>query len=166
MALVFWDASALVKRYAIEMGSDTVNAIFAASPSHQMASTSWGYVETFSMLLRRRNGGVINAAAFTTAITALQQEVVLDPDFGLVPVDEATVFASVSTIQQHNLNTTDAVILTALLEYRQASPPDTQACVVVASDKRLLRASHDSGLNTIDPEDAAAADVPALLANL
>jgi hypothetical protein len=79
MALLFWDASALIKRYFIELGSDTVDAVYTHSSTHDMATTAWGYAETYSVLLWRLNGGILDLPAFTTAATALQAEVVDDP---------------------------------------------------------------------------------------
>lgn len=43
MAIVFWDASALSKRYTLETGADTVDAIFLAIPHSQMLSTTLSY---------------------------------------------------------------------------------------------------------------------------
>ena len=50
MTHVLWDASALAKRYIAEVGSDTVNALFAAVPLAQMVTTILGYSETFAAL--------------------------------------------------------------------------------------------------------------------
>lgn len=36
MALLFWDASALTKRYAPETGSNTVDAIFTEASAHTL----------------------------------------------------------------------------------------------------------------------------------
>ncbi len=44
MVYLLWDASALAKRYVAEVGSQTVNAVFAAIPPAQMVTTiidSW-----------------------------------------------------------------------------------------------------------------------------
>jgi len=41
MALLFWDASALVKRYFVEVGSETVDALLASAPRHELATTPW-----------------------------------------------------------------------------------------------------------------------------
>ena len=72
MAILFWDASALAKRYAPELGSDTVNTLFDRSAAHEMATTPWGYAETYSILLRRLNGGIVDPADFVIAVTAIQ----------------------------------------------------------------------------------------------
>jgi len=166
MAFLFWDASALVKRYFVEIGSDTVDAIFAAAPMHDVATTPWGYAETYSILLRRLNGGDLDAASFATAVTALQAEVVDSLDFGLLSISDTVVFASILWLRRHSLNATDAAILTILLEQVPLLPPEAQPCVLVAADHRLLRAAAAEGLATLNPELMAAADVPDFLARL
>ena len=166
MPWLFWDASALVKRYTAELGRDTVNALFHAVPPLTMATTPWGYLETYAILVRRLNGGIIDLPSFTAAVTALQTEVVHSGDFGLLPIGERAVFASVATVRVHNLTATDAAILTALLGHVRALPAGGSACVLVASDRRLLRAAHAEGLATLNPEAVPAADVPAFLARL
>jgi len=166
MALLFWDASALVKRYFVEVGSQTVDALLAAGSRHELATTPWGYAETYSVLLRRMNSGVIDAAAFAAATTALQTEVVMGSDFDLLTIGDATVFASPAMMNRHNLNATDAAILTLLLEYSQTLASGRAGCVVIAADRRLLRAADVEGLGTIDPEALAHVDVPGLLASL
>jgi hypothetical protein len=75
------------------------------------------------------------------------------------------VFASPVMMQRHNLNATDAAILTMLLQVQPNLPPG-DALVLVAADSRLLRASAAEGLATLNPETVAAADVPALLGAL
>jgi len=64
---ILWDASALVKRYVAEVGSQTANALFAAVPPAQMATTVMSYSETFAALWRKHNQGVLSAASFVTA---------------------------------------------------------------------------------------------------
>jgi hypothetical protein len=140
MALLFWDASGLAKRYFGEVGSDTVNAVFAAAAGHDMATTARGYAETYSLMVRRLNSGAIDLPTFAAATTALQAEVVDGTDFGLLPISEATIFASLLIDRQHNLNATDAAILTMLLEQLPPLMPDSPTCVVIAADRRLLRA--------------------------
>jgi predicted nucleic acid-binding protein len=45
MPILLWDASALVKRYSPEVGSDTVDALFLSSPASQMVATLLTYAE-------------------------------------------------------------------------------------------------------------------------
>jgi len=64
MRLYFWDASALIKRYFAETGSDTVDAMFSQATLSEMITTPWGYTETFSLLVWRRNETVLNTANY------------------------------------------------------------------------------------------------------
>jgi hypothetical protein len=164
MALLFWDASALVKRYYPEIGSHSVDRLIVDRSAHSMVSTPWGYAETYSILLRRFNGGVIDLATFTGAVSALQTEVVQNPDFGLLTITDAHVFSSIETMRRHNLNATDAVLLTLLVEFSRS--PGAPSCVLIASDHRFLRAAASVGLPTLNPETLVPADVPSLLAAL
>jgi predicted nucleic acid-binding protein len=166
MPLIFWDASALAKQYAPELGSDTINALFESFPPQEMVTTPWGYAETYSILLRRLNRGVLDLPTFTTAVTALQADVIGSPDFNLLSIEDATIFASVSMMRRHNLNATDAVLLTGLLEHVAARPTGSPITVLVAADRRLLRAATAEGLRTLNPEVLPVIDVPAFLASL
>ena len=165
MPLLFWDASALAKRYVREIGTDAINTIFAAVPATSMATTVWGYAETFAILLRNMNGGRLDKPTFTTVAAALRHEVIGSPDFGFLNVDDVAVLASLPLIQRHNLNSMDATLLSVLLRHAQAQPPDAPRYVVVSADRRLLRAAEEEGFTTINPESTPAADVPALLAH-
>lgn len=153
MAIIFWDASGLAKRYTQESGRETVNAVFSAMPSRQMFLTPWGYAETYSILLRKRNGGVLDLRAFVTATNALRAEVLGDPYLGLLSVSDALVFGSLSLMQAHNVNSADAAILATFLRFQRSSP---NPCLLVASDKRLLRAAGAEGLPGLNPEEVSA----------
>lgn len=166
MPLLFWDASALAKRYVRETGTDAVNALFAALPATSMATTVWGYAETFAILLRRSNDGRLDQSTFTMITAALRREVIHSPEFGFLNVDDAAVLASLPLMQRHNLNTTDATLLAVLLRHALANPPGAPNYVLVAADKRFVRAAEAEGFKTINPELVPAADVPAFLARL
>ena len=163
MAL-FWDASGLAKRYIAEQGSDVADALFEHVALRDMISTPWGYTETYAILLRRRNNSQISETAFTDALTALQEEVVNNPDFVLLSLTDDVVFSSTAIIHKHNLNATDAAILALLLDALPNPPPGD--FLLVAADKRLLRAAESEGFRTLNPEEVSIADIPALLASL
>jgi predicted nucleic acid-binding protein len=166
MVLLFWDASALVKRYTPEIGSDVVDALFTHHPALWMATTVWGYAETFSIVLRKLNDGRLDQPTFTASITGLQTEVIDNPDFRFLTVDDAAVLAGISLMQRHNLNAADATILAAVLRYVRLQSPQDPRCILVAADRRLLRSAQAEGLTTLDPESFPAADVASFLAAL
>jgi len=162
MPTLFWDASGLAKQYAPEIGHPTALALFAHRPTPRMATTLWGYVETYSLLLRKRNGGILSPASFASATSALRNDMVILPKFRLLTVTDAAILAGITHIQKHNLNSTDAALLATFLRYAQAS---SDPCVLIAADQRLLRAAQGEGLAVINPEVMPAADVPMFLAS-
>ena len=164
MPLLFWDASALVKNYIEETGSPTVESIFSDTLADNMATTVWGYTETFSILRRRLNGGKIDQQTYTTAITALQSEVLSGTKFDFLSINDRTILASTSFITRHNLNATDSAILATLLNY--ARSPKSPICVLIAADQRLIRAANDEGLKTLNPEMLQASDISEFLSSL
>src|SRR5436305_14974078 len=102
--VLFWDASGLAKRYIAEQGSDSVDALFAGVKASDMATTPWGYAETYSILLRRHNNGILDLTSFQNAVVLLQNEVFHNSDFTLSPIIDAMIFASLATMHKHNLN--------------------------------------------------------------
>ena len=161
---LFWDASGLAKRYVSEEGSDTVNALFAELPMERMSTSTWGYAESFSILLRRHNAGIINRLVFTKAADQLREQIIDNPNVPVLSVTDADILASLAVMHKHNLNFTDAAILAMLLRTLPSPPPSD--FVLVAADKRLLRAAYAEGMKTIGPAELPAADVPAFLAAL
>jgi predicted nucleic acid-binding protein len=166
LALLLWDASALAKRYVFEVGSDTVQALFAQALHHEVVGTVLGYAETFSTLLRHYNRGALSASTLADAKTLLRQQVVEDPDFVLLTVDDPAVFAGITLMEQYNVNANDAAILALFLRYVQTHPSGSPSPLLIASDHRLLAAARAEGLATLNPEVLPAADVSAFLAAL
>jgi predicted nucleic acid-binding protein len=162
---LLWDASALAQRYASEIGSQTANALFNVIPRAQMITTVLSYSETCGVLVRKRNGGALAVATFSAARSALRDEIIDDPDFGVLAVEFGDILDGVALIDRRNLNSADASILAAFLSFAHEQPADT-ACVLAAADQRLLRAARAEGLRTLNPERMDPANVPAFLAAL
>ena len=167
MMILFWDASALAKRYAPEIGRSTVNALFDAVPAAQSVSASISYAEVYSILLRKLNRREIDRAAFDNAWSALRTDLFSTSDFVLLPVNDAAIYSGLSLMKAHNINSTDATLLRLFLLYKQTFSPDSGVIfVLVAADDRLVRAAESEGLIAVDPETPAEADVPSFLTSL
>jgi predicted nucleic acid-binding protein len=163
---LLWDASALTKQYIPERGSDAVQALLDVVSSVNSITTYLCYAETCASLRRRLNDGRIDLADFGAARSALRTEVLLNPDFRLLTATDEDVLAGVVLIDRHNINSTDAAILSAFLGYARAPVSIGSACILVAADRRLLRAAQAEGLQVIDPEQMPAGDVPSFLSSL
>jgi hypothetical protein len=161
--ILLWDASALAQRYAPETGSAAVEALLGAALPSQMVATVIGYAKRFSLLVRKRNGGLISRAAFAVATSALETEILAAPEFRLLPVDDDSFLMGVKFIERHGINSSDAALLASFLRFHGRQWMDT--CVLVASDRRFLRAAEAEGLRTLNPEIVPASEVAAVLSN-
>jgi uncharacterized protein len=167
MIILCWDASALVKRYAPEVGSDTVDALFDAMPTANQVSSAVGYAEIVSILLRKFHRSEITRQAFATAKDSLRADLITDPDFVLLPIDDAAFYDGIPLMETHHLNSTDAALLVLFQAYRDAMPPDEDIVfVVVAADARLVRTAQAEGFQAVSPELLSASDVATFLAGL
>jgi len=158
--VIFWDASGLAKRYTDEGGRLTVNRIFAEAVPDEMYVTPLGYSETYSILIRKHNSGLLDSRAFWAATNALRSEIIGASGFGLLSITDALIFGSLALMGTHNINSADAAILSTYLQFQRAS---RVPCLLVASDKRLLRAAQAEGLNVLNPEEVTPAEAGRLL---
>ena len=166
MPRLLWDASALAKHYAPEIGSAVVNTLFSISPALPMTTTYIGYAETCAILRRKRNQGAITASAFMIARSLLDSEAFHYGHFDLMTIDDTAVLAGIALADTHNINSTDAAILTVYLDFSRSLSITDPACVLVASDRRLVRAAAAEGMQTLNPEALLASDVSAIIASL
>lgn len=161
---LYWDASALAKRYLLEQGSEVALALFNLEAVSMFASLM-GYAETTAILRRKFNQRLIGLREFNLSRSFLEREVLLDPEFELFSVTDDDLLDGILLTDQHNLNTSDAAILAGFLRRTRAAPVSA-APVLVASDRRLVRAAAAEGLRTLDPATLLVADLPAALASL
>ena len=161
---LYWDASALAKRYLIEDGTDVVLRLFNIGTT-QMSASLLGYAETAAILRRKFTQRAVGLREFNYSRLLLEREVLLNPDFTLFSVSDSDLLDGILLTDQHNLNTSDAAILAAFLR-RIRTAPVNSIPVLIASDRRLLRAAALEGLRTLDPAAVALADLSSTLASL
>ena len=65
----YWDASALVKRYAPEIGTPLVNYLFSNAAPDRMMCLTLSIGEVISVFVRKKNSSLITEAAFAQAMT-------------------------------------------------------------------------------------------------
>ena len=97
MYYFYFDASALVKRYTEEIGSDKVDFLFATVPLNRLVCLNFGDAEVFWICVRKRNDRRITPHEFTQAIGHLNREVIADgSDLTTLPIHKLLVWASVN----------------------------------------------------------------------
>jgi predicted nucleic acid-binding protein len=160
---IYFDASALVKRYSSEDGTELVNELFHRLPVEQMTCAVIGILEIISVLVRKRNDGRLSTKLFAQAMVELNQEIIEDEAFSIASVDDDLILSALHLIAQYNINATDAIILRSCLNLQQVLQDQEHRLVLWSCDKRLLRAAQHEGVDVFDPEVETKAQLQILL---
>ena len=153
MYYFYCDASALVKRYTQELGSDKVNFLFANVPHDRLICLTLGAIEVIWVLVRKRNDSRLSNADFRQAGINLDYEVIDNQSgFRTLSVPNSLIWRSMDLIENHSLNSVDAIVLRSALDIAAACRGAGDELVLVASDQRLLRAAISEDLLVFNPE--------------
>ena len=153
MYYFYFDASALVKRYTRESGSDKMLFLFRNVPLAHLSCLTIGAMEVFWICVRKRNDGRITSHQFERATTHLRHEVINNQSgFKTISVPDSLVWNSMRLIETHSLNSVDAIVLRSALDIAAELRDTENTLVLVASDQRLLRAARTEGLQVFNPE--------------
>ena len=152
MDAFYFDASALAKKYSDEPGTETVNRIFEISPRPRLMCLTIGATEIVSILVRKRNDGRLSREAFSQSLMNLYGEVIDNPQFSMITVDDSTVIGSIGFIIRHSINSTDAIVLASALQINEELQQQGYKLILVSSDRRLNRAAQGEGLSVFNPE--------------
>jgi len=79
------------------------------------------------------------------------------------PLSEAIVMESLPHISKHNVNASDALYLHQVILLKNLLRRVGHDVILVASDRRLVRAATVEGISVLDPEIAIVADVGRLI---
>ena len=149
MGRLFFDTSALVKRYHEEDGTGTVDTLMK-DDSTEVAITSLAVIETVSAFRRKRNRDEIDEDAVDRLLSAFFDEALAD--FAILPMDESLTAFSFDLVLEDDLRTLDSLQLSAALAIATADSTLTFVC----ADSDLVSVADSRGLATVNPvEDSA-----------
>lgn len=143
--IVYFDTSALVKRYVAEADSPTVCRLW---DSAVVAVSSWLlYPEMMAAFARKRREGVLPVADVITAESLFRREW---PAMTHVALDDDLIHRLDTLHARHALRGADSVHLAAALKYRDLCGENlTFAC----ADAALLAAARVEGLGIAPDQD-------------
>jgi predicted nucleic acid-binding protein len=159
----YLDASGLAKRYSPEPGTPLINYLFANVSPNRFWIFNVGMGELVSLLVRKKNSGLITAAQLNQALIDFETEIVMSATLHRITAGDDLIRTSLDLIRVHSINATDAIILRSALDTATTLRAGGDDLVLVASDLRLLRAAQAEGLLTFNPETQSLADLNALL---
>jgi predicted nucleic acid-binding protein len=159
----YLDASAHAKRYVPEKGSAQIDAILDTLPSGRIFMLNISAGEIMSILVRKRNSGFLTNFEFGQALANFDAEIFRATRVSKASVTSRLVRSSLPLILAHSINSSDALALHSALAIARRLRRAGDDLVLVASDRRLLRAAQAEGLTTFNPESQDQAALAALI---
>lgn len=150
MATLFFDSSALVKRYVQETGSEWVSGLCQPEADNTLYVVELTVVETVSAIARRRNRRELSPEEAQTALTVLNLH--FAGDYRQIEVTSGLIRQAALLAQRYGLRAYDAVQLSAALQL-QAERDDLGL-------PRLTFLSADNDLNAAAIAEGLAVDNP------
>lgn len=142
--MLFFDTSALVKRYADEAGTETVDQLVDGS-EETIVVTSLSVIEIASAFRRKYNRGEITETQRDGLLVSFFEEAT--DRFVLVPVDEQMFENAFDLVLEDDLRTLDSLQLAAAVSLPTPNPEITFVC----ADKDLIEIAAHQGLSTNNP---------------
>jgi len=142
--MIYFDSSALVKRYIEESGSDVVQSLLDRDVS--AATSKLAYPEILSALTRKQRSGELTRRSLQAAVNQFEADwagmVVVEFHDELLPTMK-------SLLLKHHLRGADTVHLSSALWLKRSVQSDL---TFVASDLNLLKAAQAERLEVINPQ--------------
>lgn len=148
-ATFYLDSSALVKRYAVETGTEWVRML-CSQADHVIAVALIGLVEVAAAVAGKLRGKIIEQAAGDAILTSLKADAATQ--YSLLDIDQYVVDEAIELTSRHRLRGYDAVHLACALYLNQVLlDNDLPLLTLVAADDDLLKAAQGEGLKTENP---------------
>jgi predicted nucleic acid-binding protein len=146
----YLDASALVKRYVDEVGSDWLHAIIASAEPSLLFTSRLTIVEVISAFARRVRNGSLTPEEYATARDAFQGDCL--NEYQIMPPTMAVIDLTCTLLERHPLRAYDAIHLATALGAQQfLVAQDYAPPTFLSADDRLNRAAAAEGLAVDNP---------------
>jgi predicted nucleic acid-binding protein len=146
----YLDASALVKRYVNEEGSDWLRATITAGRSQLLFTSRMTIVEVISAFARRVRDGSLTLEEFASARDLFRGDC-LD-EYQIMPPTIAVIDTASVLLERHPLRAYDAIHLATALGAQQfLTDENYPALTFLSADDRLNQAALAEGLAVDNP---------------
>ncbi|HEX8905386.1 MAG TPA: type II toxin-antitoxin system VapC family toxin [Longimicrobiaceae bacterium] len=157
--MVFWDTSALVKAYALEPGTPTVQAALRSAPVRAASSISDVVaLEMLSVIAKKMRAGTFSPADYIRARTEFYGD--YPQSFVSIPLRRQIRRHALALAETHRtagVGALDILHLACPLHVRSAVHPRPAVLAVV--DGPLRRVATSEGLRTFNPETQSVTDL-------
>lgn len=150
MAAYFFDSSALVKRYAREVGTSWVFSLVRRSAGNHLYIARITGVELVSALTRRERAHRLSSSAVAKAIARFERE--FQNRYTTIDMTARLVAAAMKLARSHALRGYDAVQLASAIEVHQARvAAGASPLTIISADDPLNAAAVAEGLLVENP---------------
>jgi predicted nucleic acid-binding protein len=143
--ICYFDSSALVKKYTVEVGSERVAEIWESGDLPTMSAI--GYAEILAAFGRRLRDGALSRDAFREVVRTFRDDW---RHIDVLGVSGGLNEAIDRIVQRHPLRGLDAIHLASDLHVREES---SEQVLFVCGDRRLLAAARAEGLTVVPEKD-------------
>lgn len=141
--MIYFDSSALVKRYLREAGTESVNAILLSEKT--IATSKLAYPEILSAFMRKHRAGELAQKPLRSVIDQFESDW---KHFFVIEFHDDLFPAIKALIEEYPLKGADTVHLSSALWLKHIAREDLK---FVASDLNLLKAAESENLHVINP---------------
>ncbi len=157
MTVYYLDASALLKRYVKEIGTEVMDSLLGEKTTSDAFTTSMLAVLEINASFRRlQKGRLISQRMMERSLIGFWRDVLAFEH--RIPLTDVILDAVLDVVATHALRAGDAIHLASVLEVQALSRATDQPLVVFSSDNELLAACQAEGISTLNPEDSDAMD--------
>ncbi|HEV8716030.1 MAG TPA: type II toxin-antitoxin system VapC family toxin [Candidatus Binatia bacterium] len=152
MAAYYFDSSALVKRYAQEVGSSWVDSLMDLQLRHDIFTVLVTGVEIVAAIARKARIGSITMQEATTTLSVFKNH--FKTNYLIVLINTAVVERAMDLAEQHGLRGYDAIQLaSALTVQAELTASGTSLAAFVSADTNLNKAAQAESLTIENPQD-------------
>ena len=150
MPVYYLDTSVILKRYRDEQGTEVVDRLLSEpQPDDRFYTSFLSVLEVRAGIARLVRSGQLDTTFAGHLLATFQEDT--QRILQLWPLDNSILSAAVDVADHHGLRSGDAIHLaTAASIFRLA--PELKK-VLVSSDRELLEAAVDSGMEVLDPQN-------------
>jgi predicted nucleic acid-binding protein len=163
MAVFYLDASAVLKRYRTEKGTDVIDALYESvkrprelmdaireslAGGRKLVTSHFTCLEVESVAARTLKGKSVIDFEYSTLLGSFAQD--LRDYVRLEPFGGELLNYAIEATRRTRLRPADSIQFASALHVRARD--EKGEFVLVASDKELLKAAEGAGIKTLDPE--------------
>ena len=153
MPIYYLDTSVIIKLYVNEPRTEVMIRLLDEIDSDDRLYTSWFTIlELTSVILRLAKGGRLGTNTADSIVAGFQHQ--SGETFLVWPIDESVLTEALAVVERHTLRSPDAIHLATAMSIFHLTPELDK--VLVTSDRELLAAGVESGMEVLDPLHASA----------